>query len=260
MVSVGWLSALLLLLISSSLPVVSGADEEGSTDDDESAMRVYRYNICNGLSNQLIYHAASIANAVNSGYTHVDIPDYYILNGVQTSAAFVLPNSQNAAAFGYIFDEEYFLSVLKRELDIQGRFVRFDGNATDIPKCTDMKGVHYEDSKQTSIVMDAFRPSRHIQPIIEELLKRMPGKREDGVCLHHRDGQDWHEHCQRWSRTSKKDGVYRGNCLMNPNDKSVLEATQIRALDQPGRWILYCGDHAIPQEFLDAVTVQDKGC
>ena len=247
MVSVGLLSATLLLI--SGLPVVSGSDETDETS-------VYRYNICNGLSNQLIYHAASIADAANSEYTHVEIPDYYILNGVQTSKHFVLPNAQNAASFGYMFDQEYFLSVLKRDLGIQGRFVRFDENATDIPECRGMIGVNYQNSKEISSVMDAFRPSQHIQPIIEELLKRMPGKREEGVCLHHRDGQDWHDHCKRWSST--RDGVYRGNCLLNPNDQSVLEATQIRALDQPGRWIYYCGDHAIPQEFLEAVGQENE--
>ena len=33
---------------------------------------------------------------------------------------------------------------------------------------------------------------------------------ENGVCLYHRDGQDWHDHCELWGNIY--DGVWRKNC------------------------------------------------
>jgi len=69
-----------------------------------------------------------------------------------------------------------------------------------------------------------------------------------GICLHHRDGLDWHEHCARWSAI--KDGIYRGNCLNNPKE-TLIKSLESRALILP-RWLYYVGDHDIPQELVNS--------
>lgn len=56
------------------------------------------------------------------------------------------------------------------------------------------------------------------------------------------DGQDWHDHCSRWSAID--DGIYRGNCLGLPNE-TLLDSLKDRGFHD-GSWIYYCGDHKIP--------------
>eukprot|EP00527_Entomoneis_sp_CCMP2396_P001282 CAMPEP_0198154906 /NCGR_PEP_ID=MMETSP1443-20131203/68852_1 /TAXON_ID=186043 /ORGANISM="Entomoneis sp., Strain CCMP2396" /LENGTH=781 /DNA_ID=CAMNT_0043821623 /DNA_START=186 /DNA_END=2528 /DNA_ORIENTATION=- len=207
---------------------------------------VYRYNICNGLSNQLLYHAASISQAVQQGYLQVEIPDYFILQGMQTTDANVLPSENNSVPFGYAFDQEHFLQTLKQDLGIVGQMVKFTSSSA--PKCKGMDALHNANPRVVQKIMDAFQPSKqHMQPLIDAILRKTEGHADNGVCLHHRDGQDWHDHCQRWSHIP--DGVYRGNCLSVPG-QSFLESVQARGLDKPGRWVYYCGDHEIPTELM----------
>jgi hypothetical protein len=70
---------------------------------------------------------------------------------------------------------------------------------------------------------------------------------DQGICLHHRDGQDWYNHCSRWS--SINDGIYRGNCLGVPG-RTFVESLEDRGL-KAGKWVYYCGDHDIPRDLSD---------
>ena len=220
---------------------------------------IFRYNICNGLSNQLLYHAASIAQAISQNYAVVEIPDYFILQGVQVSNATVLPTKTNAIHFGHVFDADYFVSSLLQKFGIQGRLVRFWSSSSQqlnnnqsIPHCKGMASLQAAPADTMQTILDLFRPSpQHMQPLIDAILSKLESSSSSssvgtGVCLHHRDGQDWHDHCKRW--TSIPDGIYRGNCLGVPG-QSLLETVQSRGL-QPGRWGYYCGDHVIPSQLL----------
>lgn len=228
---------------------------DGSSD-------VYRYNICNGLSNQLLYHSASIAIAVEQG-KEVEIPNHFIVNGVQQSDDSVLPSQTNSVPFSTVFDSAFFLQTVQG-LGIKARLVEFDFHKRPIP-CAGLQSLHQADPQIVLKVLKAFRPSSTIQklirPVTEELTKR---GLENGICVHHRDGQDWYDHCARWS--SINDGIYRGNCLGVPG-RSFVESLEDRGLKltrpvEPSRswlapapqsrWIYYCGDHDIPRELKSA--------
>lgn len=212
---------------------------------------VYRYNVCNGLSNQLLYHAASIADAAKKGQ-RVEIPDYFIANGVQTTNENVLPNEANSIPFGVAFDKTFFLGKLK-ELGIEATFTTFDFSEKQIP-CKGMAAVQSAEPRKMQLVMEAFRPSEQMQQLIQSVTNELKDKGlEDGICVHHRNGQDWHDHCARWA--SIPDGVYRGNCL-EVKGRTFVESLQDRGLTD-SKWVYYCGDHDVPDE-LNPFTVLTK--
>ena len=55
----------------------------------------------------------------------------------------------------------------------------------------------------------------------------------DGICLHHRDGPDWHNHCNMW----------KGNNCMNFEDQPIEELVKNRIpAAYPKKWMYYVGD------------------
>jgi hypothetical protein len=209
---------------------------------------VYRYNICNGLSNQLLYHAASIATAIEQNSLVVEIPNYYIVNGVQMTNDDVLPSGDNSVPFAVVFDADYFIQKVQ-ELGIQARLVSFDlshPHHTPIT-CAGMGALLNADAQSVRQILTAFRPSALLQTNIQSMTNALQGRngQEQGaVCVHHRDGSDWHAHCKRWG--SIPDGVYRGNCLGVP-DRTFVQSLEDRGLKHD-RLVYYCGDHKIPTD------------
>lgn len=212
---------------------------------------VYRYNICNGLSNQLLYHAASIANGRRQN-KRVEIPDYFIANGVQETDANVLPSPSNSIPFAVAFDRDYFLQKL-RELNIDAAFVTFDFSQKQI-QCEGMAVFQKADPQLTQRILDAFRPSRKLRGLIRSVTDALEVHGlEKGICVHHRNGPDWHDHCDRWGTIP--DGVYRGNCR-GVKGRTFVESLEDRGLTK-SKWVYYCGDHDIPEE-LHPYTVLTK--
>ena len=202
---------------------------------------VYRYNICNGLSNQLLFHAASIAIAVEQG-KEVEIPNHFIVNGVQQSDEPVLPSEKNSIPFGVAFDAAYFRQAVQ-ELGIHTRFVSFDFTRRQIP-CAGMQSLHQANPRLVLQILKAFRPSERLSVMISGITDALEERGvQEGICLHHRDGQDWYDHCSRWS--SIDDGIYRGNCLGVPG-RTFVQSLEDRGLTG-SRWIYYCGDHEVPK-------------
>ena len=201
-----------------------------------------RYNICNGLSNQLLIHAAYIARGKQESQI-VKIPDYFITNGVQTSSKNIIPNANNSIPFGYAFDRAYFKEKLK-EIGIEATFVQFNFSNPQI-NCTGVGMVQHADPIVVQQVLEAFRPSGRLQNVIGQVQDGFHQRGiSNGVCVHHRDGQDWHDHCKSWGKIP--DGVYRGNCLGVPN-RTFVQSLEDRGLDD-SKWVYYCGDHAVPFE------------
>jgi hypothetical protein len=240
-VAVAWLGHACLLLQGVRASAEGGGQQQ----------QVYRYNVCNGLSNQLLYHAASIALGSKKGQ-RVEVPNYFIVNGVQTSDASVLPSRSNSIPFGVAFDKDYFLQKLE-VLHIEATFVEFDFTRSQIP-CQGMAVVEKADPRLTQSILDAFAPSAQLSTLIQSVTNAFEAKGlGEGICVHHRNGQDWHDHCSRWSAIP--DGVYRGNCL-EVAGRTFVESLEDRGLTD-SRWVYYCGDHAVPKE-LDAFTVITK--
>ena len=215
-----------------------------------------RYNICNGLSNQLLIHAAYIARAHQEGQI-VQIPDYFVTNGVQTTNENVIPNANNSIPFGFAFDRGHFRKRLQ-DLGVQATFVEFNFSKPQQLSCAGVGMVQHADPAVVRHVLESFRPSRRLQNTVNQVQRAFHQEgTKDGVCVHHRDGRDWHDHCRRWSRIP--DGVYRGNCLGVPN-RTFVESLQDRGLDDwsssssssSSRWVYYCGDHGVPRALPQA--------
>jgi hypothetical protein len=257
-----------------------------------SAFSTFQYNICNGLSNQLLIHASAIANAIQQKSTVVQVPDYFIVNGEQTSNDPVLPLPENSLPLDAAFD----VLVLRQrvqELGIQMELVRWDSskgsgdntsqNASytslskgqQPPDCPGLTWLSGADPHLVLQILKAFQPSSSLRKIIDmvrmHLEQQHQGGLNQGICFHHRDGADWHDHCQRWSALTELDGIYRGNCkaVASPVRRtksnatastSLLEVLQHRALTSTDRWIYYCGDHSVPEELQsqDQYTVVTK--
>jgi hypothetical protein len=203
---------------------------------------VYQYNICNGLSNQLLYHSASIAIAVEQA-KEVEIPDHFIVNGVQATDDSVLPSALNSVPFGTAFDQVFFLNAVEK-LGIRARFVSFDFSKRQIP-CAGLQSLHQANPRIVLQVLKAFRPAAALEKLLKGVTSSVSQlDLEKGVCVHHRDGQDWYDHCARWS--SINDGIYRGNCLGVPG-RSFLESLEDRGL-KGDKWVYYCGDHDVPRD------------
>lgn len=220
---------------------------------------VYQYNICNGLSNQLLIHSASIAFAIAQNYVTVEIPDYFIVHGVQTGPNNVLPTPENSVNFGTAFDQAYFKEQIKA-MGIKLRFVKFfwvddennnrtvnvtrdeQDNPRHPPECRGLENVARADPYLLLKVMEAFRPSAIIKDIIRQMTSSLGEDRDiydAGVCVHHRTGLDWRSHCRRWSNLTLADGIYRGNCL---GPGRLREPLLARILDDGHHWVYYCGD------------------
>jgi hypothetical protein len=213
---------------------------------------VYRYNICNGLSNQLLYHAASIALSIQNNASSIEIPNHFIVHGVQTTDANVIPNEQNSIPLDLVFNATRLLERVAELGAVGAKLVTFDfttGSDQQII-CSGMSTVQQADAQLMLDILKAFEPSEELQQKIQSITASLQAKDfKRGVCLHHRDGQDWKDHCARWGNIS--DGIYRGNCLGVPN-RTLLQSLEDRGLEKD-RWVYYAGDgvHKVPEELKD---------
>jgi hypothetical protein len=246
--------------------------------------KVFKYNICNGLSNQLLYHASSIAVAIEKKFDGVMVPNHYIINGVQLTNANVRPTLDNSIPFRIVFDQQNFITSIQNisQEYLNSNYEHNQTNKTIRPiqilmmtfnndkeshsiSCAGMETVNDANPQiLLKILQQSFQPSRPFQSIIDKIRKKIiiDNSNKDtrttvstGICIHHRDGNDWHEHCSRWG--SIKDGIYRGNCLGVPNE-TFFESIQYRGIapayhtsSTTGNWIYYCGDHEPPIELTN---------
>lgn len=223
-----------------------------------SSNSAFRYNICNGLSNQLLAHASSIAYAIDQGYSTVQVPDAFIVQGAQEEeeefskervAKVVLPTLKNAVAFGVAFDREYFVTELRKQFGLQIDFVSSEKNIIDNIQCVSfLEMLRQVQPELVQRVLQVFRPSEPLQDIIDRMqtqLEQILGRSSlTGVCLHHRTGNDWKQHCNRWSQIP--DGTYRGNCDLVVNtdtddeyDEAEKEVSSSSSLDALEDALLY---------------------
>lgn len=145
---------------------------------------IYKYNICNGLSNQLLYHAGPLAVAIDEGYNEVHVPAHFIVNGVQTEFDDVLPSVNNSISFSLVFDENYFITTMA-DLGIQVKLTSLNLDETDQVKCSGLAMLEKANPMLVVKIMDAFRPSIHIAKLIGAVTAKF-GDPKKAVCLHHR--------------------------------------------------------------------------
>jgi len=204
--------------------------------------RGHSYTICNGLSNQLLGHAGGISKAILSGET-VHIPDVFIVNGAQSSDKNVLPTATNTIPLSEIIDVDGLLSFI-RSKGVKAQIIPFRKILAEIgskPQSCDWLETLGTSNHQLAVeVLRNFKPTPLFSKLVQDGISKIPGNRSNGICLHHRNGLDWHEHCKRWE--SIKDGVWRKNCL-NDRKKPLHYLVRNRIpFEEKKSWVFYIGD------------------
>jgi lipopolysaccharide biosynthesis glycosyltransferase len=236
------------------VPIKTAGDT--TTASQEGILRTYV--VCNGLTNQLLGHAGHISAAIETGKT-ILIPDVFITNGVQNEQDSedngvlknVLPTEDNSIPLSLIID----MTLLLEKIRSFGGKARIEAYETAIkryetePQTCDWLSTLRESNHQTAKeILQTLKPSETFSELIDTNLSSLTPRSalssvttlSDGICLHHRDGQDWHNHCLQWEGIN--DGLWRKNCL-NDRNLPLYELVQDRIpLQYPKSWIYYIGD------------------
>lgn len=230
---------------------------EDTTQDmicDEEA--VPSYQVCNGLSNQLLGHAAYIARIIESKkQLVVNIPNAFIINGVQTEPdGNVLKNvfatKENSVSLSSVIDARNLLDTIRghgiNPCLVPHEKVVLSGPPED--NCNWLGNLVKANDDLALELLNAIRPSDRIkQSLINNVSNNLQSYLQsskltlsDGMCLHHRNGTDWHNHCSIWPGNNclEIDGMSMGTLLYDriPNE-------------YPKKWVYYIGDEE-PKESL----------
>ncbi|CAK0893840.1 unnamed protein product [Prorocentrum cordatum] len=217
----------------------------------------YHYAVCNGFTNQVLCHAGHIAAAMSMNLSVV-IPDAFITDGTQSIPdgsvlKNTLPTPWNSVPLGLIFDTEALLEQVQK---LGGSATMGSYNEVNVPVCSFLDVLKIARHEDVVKVLKALVPSARmaelvdrIQPLIAKRLSvvapddRRAKSQGEGICFHHRDGEDWHRHCDQWERLSP----HNGNCRSRRPISELLEYRSSH-LRNKGRWVFYAGDHAVPAE------------
>lgn len=216
------------------------------------------YTVCNGLSNQILGHVAHIANFIKKE-RKVAIPDAFIVNGVQSekkkngsALKNVIPTKDNSIPLTAVIDADALMKMIHR-LGGEACFIPHDMVVMDDAQEQKTKHVkrswlnqlRRSDDEIALHLLESMKPSRSLLGIVESVISNIENMSlnislSDGVCLHHRDGPDWHQHCSIWE----------GNNCMNAENMPLEELVQYRLPDAyPKKWIYYIGD-TIPSQTM----------
>eukprot|EP00591_Stephanopyxis_turris_P000605 CAMPEP_0195508860 /NCGR_PEP_ID=MMETSP0794_2-20130614/1961_1 /TAXON_ID=515487 /ORGANISM="Stephanopyxis turris, Strain CCMP 815" /LENGTH=754 /DNA_ID=CAMNT_0040635941 /DNA_START=35 /DNA_END=2299 /DNA_ORIENTATION=+ len=214
------------------------------------------YVVCNGLSNQLLGHAGFISSLIQSK-TSVTIPDAFIFNGVQGESngggvlKNVVANKNNSIPLTSIINGNALLRVIRRH-GVNACFIPHDkviSSEKQTMECAWLQRLKDADNDVELDVLDAMKPSILLSDIVETTFSNLQDKisnfaLSDGVCLHHRDGPDWHNHCTLW----------KGNNCMNVENRAIEDLVKDRIpAAYTKKWMYYIGDE-VPSEMLsDAI-------
>ena len=103
------------------------------------------------------------------------------------------------------------------------------------------------------------QPSALIHKMVNLALERVD-EDDNLICVHHRDGEDWTKHCEKWEDI--QDGVWRKNCMNEPGQTLSMDVKK-RMLPQSsggsetrstrkGSSIFYVGDSNPPLDLADS--------
>ncbi|CAK0880971.1 unnamed protein product [Prorocentrum cordatum] len=213
----------------------------------------------------MLGHAANIAWAIRHAEA-IMIPDVFIMDGSQVvhdDALWkknTLPTPENSISFGAVFDTAELISEIKSH----------GANVTLVPYMDKIQGkldcsftstLQSSDPRVVTKILSSMGPSAGARSLLagmrSAIVKYINNKEgllvdaadmfmgaspsHPGVCLHHREGEDWERHCAEWEARSRSNR----NCMSKkPLSQGVLRRTS--HLRSP--WIFYVGDRAIPRE------------
>ena len=217
------------------------------------------YTVCNGLSNQLAGHAAFIASFIMSG-KKVTLPDAFIFNGIQSerntdgqTLKNVVATKDNSIPLTSIIDADTLLKTI-RQYGVDACFIPHDmivmsRKEHTTSKCSWLQQLRSSDNDIVATLLDAMKPSIPLSGIVKSVTSKIGDKltnnnnnfiSEEGVCLHYRNGTDWHNHCSIW----------KGNNCKNSGNRAIVDLVKERIpATYPKKWMYYVGD-ATPSERL----------
>ncbi len=224
---------------------------------------VHHYTVCNGLSNQLLAHAGNIAFAITHGIP-VMIPDAFILNGAQNAKSAksgvlldATPSNSKHTRLSEIFDVDELISTVK-SFGIDATLVPYSDTVHGDLLCSWIDTLRMSQPGITRNVLKAFLPSKSMALLADVVKDHLND--DDAVCVHHRDGDDWKNHCSVWENIP--DGVWRKNC-MHQKGHNLSGDIINRLLDRGDRKlpsIFYVGDHLPPPDLaLSGFDVMTRG-
>ena len=212
------------------------------------------YTVCNGMNNQLLGHLGHISKAIASG-EEIRIPDVFIINGVQNGTEDVLPTRDNSVPLSKIIDLNALLQKIASH-GVKAQLVPFHdvvavhkNESEPQQSCDWARTLKFSNHQTAQELLHGLKPSPSISKLVQAALSKLLDRVKsshprstlsDGICMHHRDGLDWHAHCQRWEGI--KDGVWRKNCLNDrqlPLHELVKNRIPAKAIKS---WIYYIGD------------------
>ena len=122
-----------------------------------------------------------------------------------------------------------------------------------LAQCSWLSVLQDADDNIAIEMLNAMVPSSRLLNIVEltflNLKKKIKKKIGDvelseGVCMHHRDGPDWHNHCKMW----------QGNNCENFEDKRIEDLVKDRIpASYRKKWMYYVGDAPPSTELTDAI-------
>ena len=242
-----------------------------STNNENIRNRT-EYVVCNGLTNQLLGHASFIASAIESGQD-ILIPDAFIFNGVQkeqekNSSVLrnVLTTRENSLPLSQVIDINSLLNKIKSygiNADVENYESVLQRHEERKPSCNWLSALQASNHETTKEILHSMKPSTIMSDLIVTNMARLkssiPHSEDDaiskGICLHHRDGSDWHDHCIQWEGI--KDGIWRKNCL-NESNLPLHELVRLRIPSKYSKtWIYYIGDNEPDEKMISEFSNAD---
>lgn len=265
------LAAVVLALVGvASMPRLVGQSEEAAGAKTKSTKNsswetlgravvngTYYYTVCNGFTNQLLCHAGHIAAAIKMNLPVV-IPDAFILDGTQWAPngsvlKNVMASPENSVPLDVIFDTEALLRRI-HSLGGRARLGNVDGLGV-APKVCSFLGALLVGLPETVVkLLKSLVPSLRVQEILAQAQQQLKARLStlshqegQGICVHHRDGADWHRHCSQWETLSPNNV----NCW---SSRPISELVEHRTSHLRNRWLFYAGDHAVPDDLRSGVA------
>lgn len=214
------------------------------------------YKVCNGLANQLLGHAAYISHSIQT-QSLVRIPDVFIMNGVQNEVdakrglKTVFPNKKNSVPLSMIIDTNKLLHMIESH-GTQACFVPYEevvlfNDQANSDECPWLYQLKKSENNLSLEILNAMHPSRSMLRLVENMFDNLTNRLREsnlspsyGICLHHRNGLDWKNHCRIWN----------GNNCLESEGRSVADLVHERIpATQQKKWIYYISDVA-PDEKL----------
>eukprot|EP00559_Dactyliosolen_fragilissimus_P008301 CAMPEP_0184858804 /NCGR_PEP_ID=MMETSP0580-20130426/3844_1 /TAXON_ID=1118495 /ORGANISM="Dactyliosolen fragilissimus" /LENGTH=626 /DNA_ID=CAMNT_0027355111 /DNA_START=221 /DNA_END=2101 /DNA_ORIENTATION=- len=195
------------------------------------------------------------------------IPDAFIFNGVQNESRNgvlinIFPTKLNSVPLSMVFDTDALIQHIK-EQGVDAQLIPHQTVVTSHKNkrqsCHWLGALSSSDHRLAMEFLQDFKPSTVFSNLVQTTLSNIQqhdtssgsgalaehkhlNLSAGGICLHHRNGHDWHKHCHQWEHIP--DGVWRKNCL---NERGLpLYDLFIKRLPSNTHtsWVYYIGDEA----------------